>query len=67
MRARFSEYDDKQAVSIPLDLGSLVSIARPVPELPDRRAVQVPSALIEGETVRLPASQTPDKGPDGAV
>lgn len=67
MRARFSEYDDKAAVNITLDLGSLVSIARPVPELPDRRAVQVPSALIEGETVRLPASQTPGKGPDGAA
>lgn len=67
VRALFPEYDDKASVSITLDLGALVSIARPVPELPDRRAVQVPSALIEGETVRLPASQTPDKGPDGTA
>lgn len=64
MRARFSEYDDKAGVVINLDLGQLVAISRPVPELPDRRTVQASNALIEGEIVRLPDSQTADKAPE---
>lgn len=64
MRARFSEYDDKQGVSITLDLSSLVVVTRPAtPDLPSQQMVSDAKPLIEGVAVRLPASPTASDDP----
>lgn len=74
MRARFPEYDDKQGVTVNIDLGSLVVVRLDAPEPLGERVADSAKPLIEGETVRQDVSLTllgspetdlSDAAPDG--
>ncbi|WGM47663.1 hypothetical protein KOAAANKH_02545 [Brevundimonas sp. NIBR10] len=64
MRARFPEYDDKQGVTVNIDLGSLVVVRLDAPEPLGERVPQPANPLIEGECVRLMPSPTVEGSPE---
>lgn len=61
---RFPEYDDKQGVTVNIDLGSLVVVRLDAPEPLGERAADHAKPLIEGETVRLAMSPTVERSPE---
>jgi hypothetical protein len=64
MRARYSEYDDKDRLAVQIDLSGLVMVQRPMPGLPGQQTVIEAKPLSVRETARLDASQTAESDPE---
>jgi hypothetical protein len=63
MRARFSEYDDKDKTTVHIDLSGLVVVSRRAPELPSEQTAAGRNVLIEQQPVRLTTSPTAGDDP----